>query len=586
MTEYQEILNGLTTEQEAVCTIENDTYLTACPGSGKTLVLTRRLAYLALSNPQSRKWNIAITYTNRAADEIADRLDSLGVNQSNIWTGTIHQFCMQFIIRPYAMYSARLSKGYTIIDEYIQREYGKEIAKELGITLNLYDDPFKCPEIKVVYLARLETNKEIDFDQILQFSDELVSTKDFICSNIATIINSVLVDEFQDTNELQYKILAQICKKNKAISLLFVGDVNQAIFDALGGVAKGKDDMDSLFDTTFEEKSLTGCYRSTQNVVDLYTEFEIATTGVTSVAAIKDNQGKLSHDVTVSKDKLSECIAAILTAELAAGIPETEICVVAPQWLHLFQLSSDLKKQLPDISFDASDISPFKYDPMNPFYLLARLVFTESGQNVAVRKRVATELLTILRDDYKVAIPDNVDNYDVLRTINISTNVKEDGIVILENAIQSVLRLFKIQMFNESRLHKIHERFFEKTQDRISRHSIATDYQSISTFFKERRGIVLSTIHGVKGEEYSIVIAFSLLNGRLPHWDYIMNDGMKPKRLNETQKLLYVLCSRAKRSIYLFSERGYKTQSGNEYTPTDELTAGFQRFETKRQTGQ
>jgi superfamily I DNA/RNA helicase len=581
MTEHQELLKELTAEQEAVCTTENNIYLTACPGSGKTLVLTRRLAYLSASNPASRKWNIAITYTNRAADEITNRLDSLGIDQSNIWTGTIHQFCMQFIIRPYAMYSARLSKGYTIIDEYIQREYGKEIAKELGITLNLYDNPLDRPEIKEKYLLRLEANKEIDFDHILQYSDELASTKDFICSNIASVINSVLVDEFQDTNELQYKILAQICKKNKAISLLFVGDVNQAIFGSLGGVAKSKGDMDSLFDTIFEEKSLTGCYRSAQSVIDFYTEFEIAATGVTSVAAIKDNTVKLLHETTVSKERLVECIASILTSELTS-IPETEICVVAPQWQHLFQLSAGLKQRLPGVSFDAPDISPFKYDPMNPFYLLARLVFTESGQNVSLRKRMATELLAILRNDFKVTIPETIDNYDILRTINLSINEREEGIVILKNVIQSVLRLLKIQLDNENRLSEIHGRFLDKAQSRTSKYDIATDYQSISKFFKERQGIVLSTIHGIKGEEYSTVIAFSLLNGRLPHWDYIIKDDMKPKRQSETQKLLYVLCSRAKQNIYLFSEMGHKTQSGKNYIPTDELTAGINRFNAKR----
>jgi superfamily I DNA/RNA helicase len=586
MTEYQEILRGLTTEQESVCTTENDTYLTACPGSGKTLVLTRRLAYFVASNPQSRKWNIAITYTNRAADEITNRLDYLGIDQNNIWTGTIHQFCMQFIIRPYAMYSARLSRGYTIIDKYVQSEYGKEIAKELGISIGLYDDPFGYPKIEAEYLARLEANKEIDFDQILQFSDELVRENDFICSNTASIINSVLVDEFQDTRALQYKILAQICKQNKALSLLFVGDVNQAIYGGLGGVAKDKGDMDALFDTAFEDKSLTGCFRSTQKVVDFYTEFEIYATGVTSVADIKDRKGKLSFNASVSKDKLAECIADILMAELAAGIPDTEICVVAPQWWQLFHLSTDLKKRLPDVSFDAPDISPFKYDPMNPFYLLARLVFTKSGQNVSLRKKTATELLAILRDDYKTAFPENIDNYDVLRTINLAVRENENGMEVLKKAIQAVFLLLRIQLDNEIRLLGIHKCFFEKANDRISKYSIATDYQSISNFFKERQGIVLSTIHGIKGEEYSTVIAFSLLNGHLPHWNYIMRDDLKSKRFSETQKLLYVLCSRAKQNIYLFSEKGHKTKSGNEYTPTDELIAGIQRFKTKRQAVQ
>jgi len=249
----QKILKGLSAEQEAACTIRDNIYLTACPGSGKTLVLTRRLAYVASLNPDSRKWNIAITFTNRAADEIGNRLDDLEIGQSNIWTGTIHQFCMRFIIRPYAMYSSRLSKGYTIIDEYVQCEYMKEIAEELKIKLGPYEDPFSNQKIKVAYYARLEANKEIDFEQILGYSEELVRANDFICTNIASILNSILVDEFQDTNERQYEILSQICRMNKGISLLFVGDVNQAIFGTLGGIAKNKSDLDALFCTTFRD---------------------------------------------------------------------------------------------------------------------------------------------------------------------------------------------------------------------------------------------------------------------------------------------------------------------------------------------
>lgn len=103
-------LNDLNTKQQEVCQSPSNFILTACPGSGKTRTITYRLAYLQQKYPSSRKYNIAITYTNRAAEEIESRLDSLGIDTSSIWTGTIHQFCMHFIIRPYAMYSDRLRK--------------------------------------------------------------------------------------------------------------------------------------------------------------------------------------------------------------------------------------------------------------------------------------------------------------------------------------------------------------------------------------------------------------------------------------------------------------------------------------------
>ena len=92
------ILEALSPEQQIACSTQNNILLTACPGSGKTRTLTHRLAYQVLRDPASKKIKIAITYTNRAAEEITNRLEGMNIDQSSIWAGTIHQFCMHFII--------------------------------------------------------------------------------------------------------------------------------------------------------------------------------------------------------------------------------------------------------------------------------------------------------------------------------------------------------------------------------------------------------------------------------------------------------------------------------------------------------
>ena len=202
------ILEALSPEQQIACSTQNNILLTACPGSGKTRTLTHRLAYQVLRDPASKKIKIAITYTNRAAEEITNRLEGMNIDQSSIWAGTIHQFCMHFIIRPYAMYSKRLCKGYRIIDDYSKKAYGREIAERLGMHLNYYDDPFQYENVRTEYKRVLKEKKEIDFDAILLISEELLASCAFIGSNIASVISSILVDEFQDTNELQYSILS------------------------------------------------------------------------------------------------------------------------------------------------------------------------------------------------------------------------------------------------------------------------------------------------------------------------------------------------------------------------------------------
>ena len=128
-------LEQLNPQQKKVCIEGSNILLKACPGSGKTRTLTYKLAYIIKKYELSKKINIAITYTNRAADEIRERLEKMDILEEKVWVGTIHQFCLEFIIRPYTMYHNRLKKGYHIIDEYVQSQYVDEIVKNLGIDI-------------------------------------------------------------------------------------------------------------------------------------------------------------------------------------------------------------------------------------------------------------------------------------------------------------------------------------------------------------------------------------------------------------------------------------------------------------------
>ena len=566
------ILEALSPEQQIACSTQNNILLTACPGSGKTRTLTHRLAYQVLRDPASKKIKIAITYTNRAAEEITNRLEGMNIDQSSIWAGTIHQFCMHFIIRPYAMYSKRLCKGYRIIDDYSKKAYGREIAERLGMHLNYYDDPFQYENVRTEYKRVLKEKKEIDFDAILLISEELLASCAFIGSNIASVISSILVDEFQDTNELQYSILSTIYKANKSIILMFVGDVNQAIYSSLGGVAKGKKELETLYEINFDSLSLKGCYRSTQRLVDLYSRFEVSRTEAHSVAKHKDEPGEIHFFDSVYYTDLASEIAALIKEELENGTKAEEICVIAPQWGMLFDLSRKLRIILPDIPFDAPDISPIKYDPMNPLFLIAKLLFLPSGKNVTLRKRIATEFISIVRDDFRIMVPDNIQNYDVLSAVNCCRGTDADGITCLGSAIERFFAILHVRISKEAALSALTNSFFDEIRSRVDRYALSTDFNSISKYFGEKNGVVISTLHGVKGEEYTSVIATGLLNGYLPHWDYIRDPIKKLCRKNETYKLLYVLCSRAKKNLYLFSESGRTTRNGFQYTSTDELS--------------
>ena len=564
-------LNELNTQQRQVCIDEGNILLKACPGSGKTRTLTYKLAYLVEKYIASQKLNIAITYTNRAADEIKERLERIEISENKVWVGTIHQFCLEFIIRPYTMYHKRLRKGYHIIDEYVTKQYIEEIIEELGIDIG-YSKPFEYPEILEKYQKKLLDEKEIDFNDILSISFDLISDKKFIAENISGIIRTILVDEYQDTNELQYKILSSIVRADKKIQVTFVGDTDQAIYGGLGGVAKTCDELQKEFGVKFLERKLDGCYRSTQRIVDYYSYFQLKGMKIQAVSDIKDEIGCLIYDNTINKSELFEKIACIVKDELSKGIPETEICIIAPQWWLLFPLSKKMKELLPDVKFDAPDITPIKYDPMNVFYLISKLLFTESGKRITSRKRVANEIIEILTEEYKIRLSEQIDSYRVLKVINSIYPTNENGIAYLQEAISKFLVGIGIELSIEASLYKAYEDFMERIKDRVKNNHLSTDIDIFRQCFKEKEGVVINTFHGVKGEEYTTVIAFGILNGYIPHWDIIINKSLD-YRESETKKLLYVVCSRAKNNLYLFSEQGRTTQRGVPLLSTDEILA-------------
>ncbi|MCC3381777.1 UvrD-helicase domain-containing protein [Paenibacillus farraposensis] len=298
-------LNDLNPKQKQICTCDKNLILTACPGSGKTRTLTYRLAYLATIYSTSNKLNLAITYTNRASEEIKSRLLNFNIDLRNVWAGTIHQFCLEFIIRPYSMYSKRISRGYRIIDEFVQNRYTSEICNQLQIRLSFGQNPFAYPAVVKEYNKRLEENKEIDFNMILQLSHDLLSQNSFIRKNLSNLLRSVQVDEYQDTHELQYHILGSIFRENNAIRYFFIGDINQAIYGGIGGRAKNKAELDSLFGTNFEVNHLDGCYRSTQRVINFYSNFQIASSVISSESELRDTKGIITYDRLTNKNDIS-----------------------------------------------------------------------------------------------------------------------------------------------------------------------------------------------------------------------------------------------------------------------------------------
>ena len=250
------ILAGLNPQQKkAVETTEGPLLVVAGAGSGKTSVLTRRIAYLVEEN-QVAPWNIlAITFTNKAANEMREREQKLlGPAAQNIWMSTFHALCVRILRRDADKIG--YSHNFSIADSAEQLTLVKHIEKDLNINPKMYDprgilsaisngkndllDPkafaagASSPFDKMAAKVYEEYQRRLRRDQIMDFDDLIMQTLVLFKKDPDTLhyyqnkFRYILVDEYQDTNQAQYELCHALAAQYKNICV--VGDADQSIY--------------------------------------------------------------------------------------------------------------------------------------------------------------------------------------------------------------------------------------------------------------------------------------------------------------------------------------------------------------------
>lgn len=576
----------LSVEQKAAVDCNGNAYITACPGSGKTRALTARIAKGVQELQHRNNKVLAVTFTNRAAAEIETRLEeNYTIESGNAWSGTIHSFALEWIIKPYAAYLPALNLGYSIADEYETRKILNKLKADKG--LRVFDDinttfnrqgvvkntDIRAKEIEKEFRQILNSQKKIDFDQSLYFAFQLMETIPEIARTLSTIFNLICVDEVQDTQDLQYAILSKIFNEAQYKPKLFiVGDANQAIYGGIGGKSLTLAELNSEFiGANINHFTFTDNYRSTQRLVDYFSVFRGVQGGV-SKAPHKNNQGIISFsNQSIGKDNLAQEIAKLITIELNSGTTENDICVIAPQWAPIRSMAKKLIALLPDVRFDAPALSPFHGQQDNFWLTVSKLALTEpSGRLLSARIMWANKILSYFSENHHHTI--ELTPKKLLKIINSFHTNTLIGTEYLKECFEFMLNHLNINLADEKSLKEQFELFFEKATSNIDRNN--GQYEdtviALKSFFKESTGIVINSCHGVKGEEYRTVIAFGLLKGFIPHWNDIINQSGKISHDAES-KMLYVITSRAKEKLYLFAEYGRRTQGGNPYETSNML---------------
>lgn len=288
------IYDTLNTEQrEAVFHTEGPVLILAGAGSGKTRVLTHRIAYL-IEEKGVNPWNImAITFTNKAAGEMRERVDKIvGFGAESIWVSTFHSSCVRMLRR----FIDRLGydTNFTIYDADDQKTLMKDICKRLNIDTKVYKekailaaissakDELISPEEyelqnmaefskKKVILAYKEYQKELKKNNALDFDDLIVKTVELFqsCPDVLEYFQErfryIMVDEYQDTNTAQFKFVSLLASKYQ--NLCVVGDDDQSIYKFRGANIGNILGFEKVFSNA-KVIRLEQNYRSTQNILN------------------------------------------------------------------------------------------------------------------------------------------------------------------------------------------------------------------------------------------------------------------------------------------------------------------------------
>ena len=280
-------------QKEAVLHTEGPLLILAGAGSGKTRVLTHRIAYL-IEEQGVNPWNIlAITFTNKAAGEMRERVDKLvGFGAESIWVSTFHSTCVRILRRHIDLLG--YDNNFTIYDSDDQKTLMKDVCKLLQIDTKIFKERAllgtishakdelitpeefriraegdfsqkKIAEVYEEYEKQLGANNALDFDDLLVKTVQLFQTQADVLEYYQERFRYIMVDEYQDTNTVQFELIRLLASKYR--NLCVVGDDDQSIYKFRGANIKNILNFEHVFEDAKVIK-LEQNYRSTSNILN------------------------------------------------------------------------------------------------------------------------------------------------------------------------------------------------------------------------------------------------------------------------------------------------------------------------------
>lgn len=614
-------------QQEAVFCTEGPLLILAGAGSGKTRVLTHRIAYL-IDELGVNPWNIlAITFTNKAAGEMRERVDSLvGFGAESIWVSTFHSTCVRILRR----YIDRIGfdNNFTIYDSDDQKSVMKDVCKRLRIDTKVYKEKAilgaissakdelispgdytlntmgdfgkkKIADAYREYQQQLKSSNALDFDDLIVKAVELFQNCPDVLEYYQERFKYIMVDEYQDTNTAQFKLISLLASKYK--NLCVVGDDDQSIYKFRGANIGNILNFEQVFPDARTIK-LEQNYRSTQTILDAAND------------VIKNNVGRKAKTLWTANGEgdpidFQQFLTAYEEAEYIVG----DISKKVRNGDHTYNdcailYRTNAQSRLFEEKFLMSNI-PYKIIGGINFYarkeikdLLSYLKTVDNARDdLAVRRIInvpkrgigATTLTRV--QDYAVA--NGISFYEALKRADdipalgrsaakikpfvtfiqtlrsqaeflsvhelLSEIIEQTGYVKeleAEDTDEATARIenideliTKVVSYEEEEQEPTLSGFLEEV-------ALVADIDSLEA---ESNHVVLMTLHSAKGLEFPNVYLAGMEDGVFPSYMTIMSDD--PTDIEEERRLCYVGITRAMQHLTLTSARQRMIRGETQY---------------------
>ena len=624
------IYDTLNNEQrEAVFCTEGPLLMLAGAGSGKTRSLTHRIAYL-IEEKGVAPWNIlAITFTNKAAQEMRERVDALvGYGSEDIWISTFHATCSRILRRHIDLLG--YDRNFTIYDASDQKSLMKEVLKEMKIDTkqfpersvmseissakNEYKSPLdyrneygsnfrnqRIADIYEHYQKRLKENNALDFDDLLVKMVDLFQTNPDVLEHYQDRFQYIMVDEYQDTNTVQFLLVSLLAKKYR--NLCVVGDDDQSIYKFRGANIYNILNFEKVFPDA-QVIRLEQNYRSTQNILNAANGVIANNKGRKEKKLWTENQkGELVHfkqydteydeaDGVVSRINFLAMrgvqykdMAILYRTNAQSRIFEEKLKQKNIPYAIVHGISFYDRKEIKDlmsylkvvdsgmddlsvkriINVPKRGIGQTTINRLQEFAILNQMSFLDAVFNADEIPEVARALAKLHKfADMIEEFREYASEHEISELLEHILDVTQYRAELeAEGTDESISRLEDIEeLFNDIAYYEEEEEN-PNLRDFLAEKDMYTLNAGIDNLEDENNKVLLMTLHNAKGLEFNNVFLGGMEEGVFPGFGAMMSGD--ESEIEEERRLCYVGITRAKERLFLSAAKRRMLRGQTQY---------------------